>query len=75
MDKRLKSIPKKSRHYLTHYDSNLEPDAAKGKDLEFRCHKMNALFRLHFLKLIGLNEQEIDEIVDNCSYLKGQCNL
>ncbi len=64
-----------TRNYLTHHDSKLEQEAAKGKDLEFLCHKMNALFRLHFLKLIGLNEQEIDEIVDNCSYLKGQCNL
>ena len=66
---------KNTRHYLTHHDSKLESKAAKGQALEFLCHKMNALFRLHFLKLIGFSEQEIDDIVDKCSYLKGVCNL
>lgn len=65
----------KTRNYLTHYDLKLEQEAAKGQVLEFLCHKMNALFRLHFLKLIGFNEQEIDSIVDKCSGLKGECNL
>ena len=65
----------KTRNYLTHYDSKLESKAAKGKALRFLCFKMNALFRLQFLKLIGFNEQEIDHIVDKCIYLKGQCNL
>ena len=65
---------KNTRNYLTHYDSKLEPKAAKGGDLEFLCGKMNALFRLHFLKLIGFDAQEIDAIVDKCSYLKGACN-
>ena len=64
----------KTRNYLTHYDSKLEQEAAKGEVLEFLCRKMNALFRLHFLKLIGFNEQEIDRIVDKCSYFKGECN-
>ena len=63
-----------TRNYLTHYDSKLEPKAAKGEILQFLCRKMNALFRLHFLKLIGFNAQEIDAIVDKCSYLKGACN-
>ena len=65
----------KTRNYLTHYDSNLEQEAAKGRVLEFFCRKMNALFRLHFLKLIGFNEQEINHIVDKCPGLKGECNL
>ena len=60
-----------TRNYLTHYDSKLELKAAKGRVLEFLCRKMNALFRLHFLKLIGFDEQEIDDIVDKCPYLKG----
>ena len=59
-----------TRNYLTHYDSKLELKAAKGRVLEFLCRKMNALFRLHFLKLIGFDEQEIDDIVDKCPYLK-----
>ena len=48
--------------------------AAKGKDLQCLCLKINALFRLHFLKIVGFDEQEINEIVDECPYLKGQCN-
>lgn len=64
-----------TRNYLTHYDPNSESKAAKGQALEFLYRKMNALFRLHFLKLIGFNEQEIDSIVDKCSSLKGECSL
>ena len=65
----------KTRNYLTHYSSDLESEAAKGEVLQFLCSKMNALFRLHFLKLIGFDEQEIDEVVDKCPYFKGECNL
>lgn len=64
-----------TRNYLTHYDLKSEPEAAKGQALKFLCHKMNALFRLHFLKLIGFNEQEIDHIVDKCPHFKGECKL
>lgn len=65
----------KKRNYLTHHDPKLEPEAVKGEALRFLCLKMNALFRLQFLKLIGFGEQEIDDIVDNCPYLKWECNL
>ena len=66
---------KNTRNYLTHYDPKLEKKAAKGRVLELLCRKMNALFRLQFLKLIGFDEQEIDDIVDKCKYLKWDCNL
>lgn len=72
---RLISKIMKKRNYLTHHDPKLEPEAAKGKALQFLCLKMNALFRLQFLKLIGFNEQEINDIVDNCTYLKWEFNL
>ena len=65
---------KDTRNYLTHYDPKLEKKAAKGKVLELLCYKMNALFRLQFLKLIGFDEQEIDDIIDKCTYLKRDCN-
>ena len=64
-----------TRNYLTHYDSKLESKVAKGDVLRFLCIKMNALFRLHFLKLIGFHEQEINAIVDKCPSLKEECNL
>lgn len=63
-----------TRHYLTHYDSRLEPKIAKGEELRFICCKMNALFRLQFLKLIAFNEQEINAIVNKCPYFKRACN-
>ena len=76
-ERRLGLIDKivKTRNYLTHYDSGLESRTAKGEVLQFLCHKMNALFQLHFLKLIGFNEEEINSIVDECLYLKRECNL
>ena len=74
---RLINSIKDTRNYLTHpdSDSDLESKAAKGEDLILLCLKMNALFRLQFLKLIGFDEQEIDDIVDECARLKGECNL
>ena len=66
---------KDTRNYLTHYNSDLESKAAKGEDLKFLCLKMNALFRLQFLKLIGFTEEEINDIVDKCTYLKRECML
>ena len=76
-DKRSQLIDEiiKTRNYLTHYDSELEQKAAKGQMLEFLCRKMKVLFRLHFLKIIGFNEHEINDIVDKYSYFKGECNL
>ena len=64
----------RTRNYLTHYDLGLEQKAAKGWDLEFLCRKMNALFRLHFLKLIGFDGQEIDSIVSKYSSLRSECS-
>ncbi len=55
-----------TRNYLTHYDLSLKQKAAKGKDLWILCLKMEVLFELHFLKLIGFSEEEIQSIVDNC---------
>ena len=66
---------KDTRNYLTHYEKRLEAKAAKGRELKLLCYKINALFRLQFLKLIGFSIQEIDDIVDKCPYFKGQCNM
>lgn len=63
-----------TRNYLTHHNPKLKEKSAKGQVLMFLCNKMNVLFRLQFLKLIGFSIQEIDDIVDNCSYFKGECN-
>ena len=53
----------KTRNYLTHYDRSLASEAAKGKDLESLCLKMELLFQLHFLQLIGFNREQIDSLL------------
>ena len=60
----------KTRNSLTHPDKKSEQKDSEGGLLQFLCLKMNALFRLQFLKLIGFNEQEINDIVDKCPYFK-----
>ena len=64
-----------TRNELTHLDPDSEHKAATGRSLEFLIHKMDALFRLHFLKMIGFNEEEIRSIVSECSPLRGQCSM
>lgn len=59
-----------TRNYLTHYDESLKSEAVKGKDLFVLCMKMEAIFQLHFLKILGLTNEEISKVVENCYPLK-----
>ena len=59
-----------TRNYLTHYNRNLESEAAKGNDLYVLCLKMELLFELHFLKLTGFTPEKIKSIADNCPKLQ-----
>ena len=52
-----------TRNYLTHFDGNLAEDAAKGNDLWTLSIKLEALFQLYFLKLIGMDSTSIDNVV------------
>ena len=54
------------RNDLTHRSSN----SKNIEDLWILCQKMEALFQLHFLQLIGFNGEEIKSIVANCSQLQ-----
>ena len=54
-----------TRNYWTHYNPKLESKVAKGRNLEVLCLKIEALFQLHFLQLIGFNQEEINSIVDH----------
>ena len=60
----------KTRNYLTHYDPESEPEAAKGEDLYVLCLKMELLFELHFLRLIGFSREKIQSISDKCPSLQ-----
>lgn len=59
-----------TRNYLTHYSENLEPEAAEGVDLWKLCEKIEAIFNLHFLKVIGFTDVEIKSVVENSYPLK-----
>ena len=66
-EKRKKLINKivNTRNYLTHYDLRLESKAAKGQDLQILCQKIEVLFQLHFLQLIGFSQDDINSIADH----------
>jgi len=63
-----------TRNYLTHYDVALKARAAQGRDLWVLCLKMEVIFQLHFLKVIGFSNKEIDSVVENCYPLKQKIN-
>ena len=64
-----------TRNYLTHYNEDLKENAADGIELWHLCQKMEAIFQLHFLKVIGFSEKEIDSVVENCHTLKNKIQI
>ena len=54
-----------TRNYWTHYNPELESKVAKDGDLEALCLKIEALFQLHFLQLIGFSQEDINSIADH----------
>lgn len=59
-----------TRNYLTHYNESLKSQSAEGTDLWQICEKMEIIFQLHFLKVIGFNDKEINDVVNNCYALR-----
>lgn len=59
-----------TRNYLTHYNEDLKDSAAQGSELRGLCQKMEAIFQLHFLKVIGFSDEEISAVIKNCYPLK-----
>lgn len=62
-----------TRNYLTHYNKDLKVKAAKGLEMWAICQRMEVIFNLHFLKVIGFTEDKIDSVVENSHPLK--CKL
>ena len=60
----------KTRNDLTHSNLDLNPQTVKSKILWYLCLKMELLFQLHFLHLIGFNREEIDSIVANSPQIR-----
>ena len=59
-----------TRNYLTHYDKSLESEASKGGDLLVLCGKIEVLFQLYFLKLIGMDDSKIRYIAENSDNIR-----
>ena len=59
-----------TRNYLTHYSEDLKDDSADGNELWNLCQKMEAIFQLNFLKVVGFSDEEIDSVVENSYPLK-----
>ncbi len=52
-----------TRNYLTHYNPELEGRAVGGTELFRLGLKLQALFQLHVLKLLGIEMERIEEII------------
>ena len=54
-----------TRNYLTHYDEANTRNRATGSDEMFKLYeKLETLFQLHLLKLIGFDTSSIDAIIE-----------
>lgn len=52
-----------TRNYLTHYDKVIEDRVPGMRDLILLSYRLEALFQLHLLQLIGLSTEDIEFIV------------
>lgn len=59
--KRLVGLIVDTRNYLTHYDSELPIKESYVYSLVYMCEKLEALFQLHLLRLIGIDTKPIAE--------------
>lgn len=64
-----------TRNYLTHFDSSLENKAASGEDLWKLYRKLEALFQLHFLRLMGIDDNAIKSMVNENFALRDKIGL
>lgn len=59
-----------TRNYLTHYDKELKGKAASGRELWVLCLKMEAIFQLHLLQILGFTKEEVQSVFDNSDSLQ-----
>ena len=64
-----------TRNYLTHYDDSLARQAADENDLWMLYRKLEALFQLHFLRLVGMENESIISIVRQNTALKDKLGI
>jgi len=59
-----------TRNYPTHYDKSLELVAIGGKDLWLLCLRMEAIFQLHLLQVLGFTKEDVMSVFDNSNELQ-----
>ena len=64
-----------TRNYLTHYDPALAVRAAQRADLLPLVSKLEALFQLHLLLLVGIDQERIDNLVASNRKLRWRLGL
>lgn len=64
-----------TRNYLTHLDDQLSCRSARDDELWALCEKLVALIQLHYMRLIGLQDETIQSIIDNNTAIKTKLNL
>ena len=64
-----------TRNYLTHYSEELKDKSAEGRELWLLCQKMEVIFQLHFLKVLGFNDDGIKNVIENCYPLKNKIKI
>lgn len=64
-----------TRNYLTHHNVNLSQRTATGQDLLNLTRRLEALFQLQLLSLLGMNPQSIDRIVNKNKALRYKLGL
>jgi len=64
-----------TRNYLTHYDTKLSQQVASGEELWKLCMKLEGLFQLHFLRLIGLDSESINDLVKENHALRDKLEI
>jgi len=61
-----------TRNYLTHYNEYLKSRAAVGRELWLLCLKMEAIFQLHLLQVLGFTREQIEAIFKNGNGLQNK---
>ncbi len=70
-EKMIRSIVN-TRNYLTHYSESLKEKAADGVELWAICQKMEAMFQLHILNILGFSKNEVSAIYKNSENLRNK---
>lgn len=52
-----------TRNYLTHYDKTTKGRVVSGADLYPVCRKMEAVLQLHFMRTIGFDQAQLDQVL------------